>query len=263
MDELTFRTLQVSFQDRICFVRLYRPEANNAINDVMIEELSSLYARLLDSAVTVMVLEGLKDYFCNGADFRFISAKASVNDELALSPELLFDLWFTIATAPIVTISHVEGKVNAGGMGFLGASDMVIANTSASFGLSEMLFGLIPACVMPFLIRRTGFHEAHYLALSTHSMCVEEVKKSGLINVIGPNSTELLRKHLIRLKALSKRSIAQYKDFMNDLCPITPFMRDTALKTNKAVFTNGAVIKGIEEFVTKGAFPWESRAYAE
>jgi len=62
-------------------------------------------------------------------------------------------LWLRLATVRTVTISHVRGKANAGGIGFVAASDIVLADETAQFSLSELLFGLYPACVLPFLIR--------------------------------------------------------------------------------------------------------------
>jgi len=61
----------------------------------------------------------------------------------------------SLSTCNKVVIAKVEGKVNAGGVGLVAASDIVVAHTQATFGLSEALFGLLPACVMPFLIRKS------------------------------------------------------------------------------------------------------------
>lgn len=41
------------------------------------------------------------------------------------------------------------------------ACDLVLTNNKAQFSLSEFLFALIPACMLPFLIRRVGFLKAH------------------------------------------------------------------------------------------------------
>jgi 3-carboxymethyl-3-hydroxy-acyl-[acp] dehydratase len=52
-----------------------------------------------------------------------------------------------LATGPFVTISHVRGKANAGGLGFMAASDIVLAQEEAQFSLSELLSDSIrPAC---------------------------------------------------------------------------------------------------------------------
>ncbi len=66
------------------------------------------------------------------------------------NPERLYDLWLRLATGPFITISHVRGRVNAGGIGFVATSDIVLAERSAQFSLSELLFGVFPARYFPF-----------------------------------------------------------------------------------------------------------------
>ncbi len=49
----------------------------------------------------------------------------------------------------------------------MAACDIVVCKTGVSFSLSELLFGLMPACVLPFVVRRTGVARAHYMTLMT------------------------------------------------------------------------------------------------
>lgn len=86
-------------------------------------------------------------------------------------PDLLYDLWLKMMNGPFITISHVRGTTNAGGFGFVAASDIVIADETAIFNLSELLFGLFPAMVLPFLTGKIGDQRAHYLTLKTNSIC--------------------------------------------------------------------------------------------
>lgn len=263
MDDLNYKSLRVTLQDRSCFIRLQRLGNNNSIDGVMIRELTDLYSRLSQSAITVAILEGSSEVFCSGADFKLISGERMQDDELMLDPAQLYELWLLMTTAPLITVSHVTGSVNAGGMGFIAASDLVIANTSATFCLSELLFGLIPACVMPFLIRRIGVSEAHYLALSSITITAESAKNCGLVNVCDSHSNQLLRRHLSRLEKLSKKTISRYKSFINELAPIPNSMKEIAVRTNKEVFTDAENLHAINEFVSNGIYPWENTKYAE
>src|SRR6185503_19576776 len=123
---------------------------------------------------------------------------------------LMYDLWLRMATGPYVTIAHVRGTANAGGVGFVAASDIVLADETAQFSLSEMLFGLMPACVMPFLIRRIGFQRAHYMTLMTQPISVNQAYGWNLVDAHEKLSDALLKRHLMRLKCLSKNSIVRY-----------------------------------------------------
>lgn len=263
MNDVAYQTLRVRRHDTVCFVQLYRPEANNAIDDMMVVELGEVL-NALDESVTVLVLEGLPEVFCFGADFAALrdasvaGARAPARGpNVALDPELLYDLWTRLATGPFIVVSHVRGKANAGGVGFVAASDIVIADETAVFSLSELLFGLMPACVMPFLIRRVGFQRAHYMTLTTQPVGVAQAAGWGLVDAYEADSAALLRKHLLRLRRVSRTGVARYKRFFAALDGSIEGDRDKALAANRQVFSDPENLAGIVRYVETGAFPWE------
>ncbi|WP_444944869.1 enoyl-CoA hydratase/isomerase [Microbulbifer sp. ZKSA006] len=262
MGNINFNTLKIEHRDNTCFVQIHRPEANNTINNELVDELAQIFSELTVSNTTLVVLEGLPEVFCFGADFSSMvenqRESGDAGDGLGHSPEKLYDLWYRMVTGPFITISHVKGKANAGGIGFLAASDIVLTDESAQFSLSELLFGLIPACVMPFLVRRIGFQNANYFTLMTQPMAVEKAFSFGLVDAYDSNSQLLLRRHLMRLKCLSKKSITRYKKYMNSLNPIAEEAKIVALRTNLEVFEDQDNINAISRYVSEGVFPWEA-----
>jgi len=254
---MNYQTIKVRFQDTICFIQIYRPEANNTINDLLIEECRHVMD-LCEESATVVVLEGLPDVFCFGADFQGIHDEMAGGGSGEQGPEPLYDLWLKLATGPYVTISHVRGQVNAGGMGFVAASDIVLADSSAVFSLSELLFGLFPACVLPFLIRRIGFQKAHYLTLMTRPISTQEACSQGLVDAYEDHSEALVRKHLLRLRRLSKTGIARYKRYMRALQDTLLPSKPLALKANKEIFSDPEILDGIYRYMENGQFPWEN-----
>ncbi|WP_139492058.1 enoyl-CoA hydratase/isomerase [Brevibacillus dissolubilis] len=255
---MNYQTIQVRFQESICYIRLYRPEANNTINDRLIEEMHHVLA-LCEEAATVVVLEGLPEVFCFGADFDGIYNELVSGNRTAQSQEPLYDLWLKLATGPFITISHVRGKVNAGGVGFVAASDIVVADETAHFSLSELLFGLFPACVLPFLVRRIGHQNAHYLTLMTQPITVQQAHTWRLVDAYEANSEVLLRKHLVRLRRLSKSAVQRYKRFSAELNDLLYQSKGLALASNQEVFADPQNQEGIIRYVQTGQFPWESR----
>jgi polyketide biosynthesis enoyl-CoA hydratase PksH len=260
---MSYQTIQVRWQEPICVIQFDRLEANNTINDRMIEEchavLSACAARPAGAtAISVVVLEGSPEVFCFGADFQGMHAALAAGTHDDWGPEALYDLWLQLATGPFVSVAHVRGKVNAGGMGFVAASDIVLADHSAQFSLSELLFGLFPACVLPFLMRRIGFQRAHYLTLMTRPFAVQEAHAWGLVDGYETDSASLLRKHLLRLRRLTGPSIGRYKRYMHDLTGVLQQARPLALAANREVFSDPDNLKGIVRFVEKGKFPWEA-----
>ena len=259
----TYQTLRVRVQGSVCFVQFNRPEANNTINEQLIKECLDVLD-CCEESTTIVVFEGLPEVFCFGADFTDIRAAArdregpgSNRTVAAQNPEPLYDLWMRLTTGPFVVVSHVRGKANAGGVGFVAASDIVIADDTAVFSLSELLFGLMPACVLPFLIRRLGFQRAHYLTLSTQPIKVAQAAAWGLVDAHEADSASLLHKHLLRLRRLSKPAIARYKRFSSALGGSIVGDRQMAIAANREVFSDPRNLENVVRYVEQGIFPWE------
>jgi polyketide biosynthesis enoyl-CoA hydratase PksH len=253
---MSYQTIKVQFQEPICFLQFNRPEAQNTINERLIAECHQVMTMCEDSIV-IVVLEGLPEVFCFGADFQGMHAKISSGQIDAQDPEPLYDLWLRLANGPYITISHVRGKANAGGVGFVAASDIVLADQTAQFSLSELLFGLLPACVLPFLVRRIGFQKANYLTLMTHPISVEQAHAWGLVDAYEDRSVSLLRRHLLRLKRLSKEAVLRYKRYINGLYGSLLQSKSSAVAANREAFSDPHNLRGIFQYLETGRFPWE------
>jgi polyketide biosynthesis enoyl-CoA hydratase PksH len=252
-----YETLQVRFQNDICFIQIDRPEANNTINDQLIEELT----RALDQCeaeTKIVVLAGSPEVFCFGADFKALGQELeSTSPPQGPNPAPMYDLWLRLAAGPYITIAHVRGQANAGGIGFVAACDVVIAEERATFSLSELLFGLMPACVLPFLIRRIGYSKAHYMTLMTEPVGASTAQEWGLVDDMAVDSANLLRKKLLRLRRLSRPAIQRYKQYLNALDDSLTTAKTKALAANIEVFSDRANLAKIARYVRTGQFPWE------
>lgn len=252
-----YQTIRVRLDGPVCTLQLHRPDANNTINELMAEECLDFLKSHRDS-IRILVLEGLPEVFCFGADFQAIDENLSSGGGKGGTPEVLYEVWLQLATGPFISVAHVRGKVNAGGVGFVAACDIVVADESAVFSLSELLFGLMPACVLPFLIRRTGFQRAHYMTLMTQPFSVQQAESWGLVDAWEANSQQLLRRHLLRLRRLSKTGIERYKRYMNVLNDSLRSRKADALAANFEVFADHENLARISRFVEDGTFPWET-----
>jgi polyketide biosynthesis enoyl-CoA hydratase PksH len=252
-----YETLQVRFHTDTCFIQIDRPEANNTINDQLIEELG----RVLDKCeheTRIVVLEGSPKVFCYGADFKALShGFAGSSHPRGVDPQPLYDLWSRLAAGPYVTIAHVRGQANAGGIGFVAACDVVICDEQATFSLSELLFGLMPACVLPFLMRRIGHSKAHYMTLMTEPVDARTAQEWGLVDDVAADSANLLRRKLLRLKRLSKTAVRRYKQYVNTLDDSLATAKAAAVAANLEVFSDKKNLEKISRYVRTGQFPWE------
>lgn len=256
---MTFETIKVSFNGGVCRIAFNRPEVGNAINARMIEELTQALEICSDeagpdgNAVTLVAIEGGEEVFCAGGDFEAVTETGSAGD-----PGPLYDLWLKLAEGPFVTLALVRGRANAGGVGFVAASDIVIAERTASFALSELLFGLFPACVLPFLIRRTGRQRAHYMTLMTRPVTAADAQSTGLVDVLAEDGEAALRQHLARLRHLSRPAIVRYKAYTAASSGDPARDRDDALEANRTMFSDPDVLAGIRRYVSELKFPWET-----
>jgi len=253
---VSYQTIKVRFQESICFLQIDRPDANNTINGQLVAECNAVLSEC-EEAATVVVLSGSPEVFCFGADFKGLASAAQTNYDQQDGPGPLYDLWLRLATGPYVTVAQVRGKANAGGVGFVAACDIVLADDTAQFSLSELLFGLYPACVLPFLIRRIGFQKAHYLTLMTQPIAVQQACEWGLVDAFETQSDALLRRHLLRLRRLSKTAIRRYKTYMNRVSGPLAELKAPAIAANLEVFSDASNLAAITRYVEHGLFPWE------
>lgn len=255
---LPYETLRVRAAQDVCFIQIHRPDANNSINDRLIEEFTAALDRC-GPEIKVVVLEGSPEVFCFGADFKGLQQSFQATGRPAvMDPEPMYELWRRLASGPYVTIAHVRGQANAGGMGFVAACDMVICDEKATFSLSELLFGLMPACVLPFLVRRVGFARANYMTLMTEPITAKTALEWGLVDDCAADSGNLLRKKLLRLRRLSKSAIHRYKRYAQHLDDSLAAAKSKALEANVEVFSDRANLQKIARYVSTGQFPWEA-----
>ena len=260
MPAASYGSIDVRQEAQVCTITMNRGASGNTITRTLIEE----FGRALDACeatAKIVVIEGTPEVFCSGADFEGIARNRALGGALADHvPEAMYEVWRRLACGPFVSVAHVRGKANAGGIGFVAACDIVLAEEKAMFSLSEALFGLTPACVMPFLIRRIGLARANFLTLGTQPIGARVAEQWGLADAVEENSDNLLRKQLLRLKRLSKDTIVRHKGYTNQLDDSIARARPLALKTNVEAFSDPHNLAHIERYVATGRFPWEALA---
>ena len=253
----TFQTIKLRVQKAVAHLQICRPEAENSINAILIQELMSALTGLeLNEDIKVVVLEGSPEHFCTGMDLNAVgneSRDALFEDD----PHAYYELLKHFAGCSKIIVSMIEGKVNAGGVGLVAASDIVIAHKDATFSLSEALFGLLPACVMPFLIRRLGYQKAKWMTLTTQSISADRAFAIGLADEVTPNVNDSLRRNLLRLTRLETSTVKELKDYMSALWIINEQTQQLAVSKITDLMSSEQVRSNIKNFVQNGMLPWE------
>jgi methylglutaconyl-CoA hydratase len=167
-----------------------RPEAHNALSPALGAELvSNLHALAHDDGVRVAVLGGHGPSFCAGADIATMKASANATFEENLAEaERLGGIFAALADFPKPVIGRVHGNVLGGGVGFVCACDIVIASNDATFGLTEVRLGILPALISPYVIRRLGDRNARELMLTGERFKADVAARVGLVHHVVPAS---------------------------------------------------------------------------
>ncbi len=254
---MDYQTIKVNHQPAVLRIQIYRPEANNSVNEQLIQELWSVYqAAEVDSTIKVVIMEGLPDVFCTGMDFQEVT-EVKERDSKA-NAEASYKIFKHMCQSSKVFVSLVRGRVQAGGVGVVAASDIVIADETATFVLSELLFGLLPACVLPFLIRRVGFQKAYRLALTTQQISASEAYSWGLVDEYGSDTNKLLSQYVRRLRILPSSGVKELKDYINQLWIIKEETQNLAVNKLSSLVENPDIQEKIKRFQQEGLFPWQT-----
>jgi methylglutaconyl-CoA hydratase len=167
-------------------ITLSRPDVRNAFNDEVIAELKNAFTEAGQAAdVRCVVLTAEGSAFCAGADLNWMRRMADYTrgENLADAGELAAMLR-AIYECPKPTIARVQGDVFAGGVGLVAACDMAVSVDSATYCLSEVKLGLIPATISPYVIRAMGARASHRYFLTAERFSAAEAHRIGLLHEV-------------------------------------------------------------------------------
>ena len=257
---MQFETIIVQEAPRKLTATISRPNRGNSINSTLIHELGAALdlAERLPGCRT-FVLEGAPGLFCTGMDFQEVATNSGVEatETAGISDYMLLLKRFTLSSKVIVC--RLDGKVIAGGVGLVAASDIVISTKRTEFSLSEALWGLLPCCVIPFLIRRVGFQKAYFMTLTTKPVSASEACAIHLVDELTDHLEESLRKLTLRLNLLDDNTIVDMKRYFQKMGGITLELEQAATTEIARLVAQPHVQQNIANYVTQGAFPWERK----
>jgi enoyl-CoA hydratase/carnithine racemase len=183
--------LREDVADGIVLLRINRPEAKNALNLAVRQQLAALFAALAeDDAVRAVVLTGDAQAFAAGADIRDM-ADAGAIDMLLRRTE---QYWRPIAGFPKPLIAAVNGYAWGGGCELALHADIIIAGETASFCQPEVKVGIMPgAGGTQRLARAIGKTKAMLMILTGQPMTGVEAAAAGLASEVRPDAEVLPR----------------------------------------------------------------------
>ena len=219
--------VQVAMEQRalgpVARVTLNRAELHNAFNAVMIQELQAAFAEFTrQSEVRAVVLQAESKSFCAGADLNWMKKMVEYTFEQNVSDaHALASMLRTIHDCPKPVIARVHGAAFGGGVGLLAACDMAVALDSATFCLSEVKLGLLPAVISPFVMKKIGPSGAHRYFLTAERFSAAEALRLGLISETAQTIEALdacIESLLDALLANGPESLAHCKVLIEKVC---------------------------------------------
>ena len=173
--------IRTETRDRVGLITLHRPQALNALNDELMDELgAALLALDADDGIGAIVVTGSPKAFAAGAD---IAAMKDLSFRDVHRGDYITRNWETIRRVRKPVIAAVAGYALGGGNELAMACDIIIAADNAKFGQPEIKLGIIPgAGGTQRLPRAVGKAKAMDLVLTGRMMDAQEAERAGLVS---------------------------------------------------------------------------------
>jgi enoyl-CoA hydratase len=181
---MTYENILVETRGPVGLITLNRPQALNALNTALIDELNQAVAGFeADAAVGAIVLTGSDKAFAAGADIKEMQGRNYVDAYL----EDFLTSWDNMARCRKPVVAAVAGYALGGGCELAMMCDFIIAADTAKFGQPEIQLGVMPgAGGTQRLTRQVGKSKAMDMVLTGRMMDAEEAERAGLVSRIVP-----------------------------------------------------------------------------
>jgi enoyl-CoA hydratase len=212
---MNYETIAVEVRGRVGIIRLNRPQALNALNEQIKNELLSA-AETFDAHTNIgcIILTGSERAFAAGADIKEMAEKTYLEANMSNFAGDYDRL--TRVRKPIV--AAVAGFALGGGCELAMVCDLIIAADNAKFGQPEIKLGVIPGMGgTQRLIRAVGKSKAMDLVLTGRMMDAAEAERSGLVARVVPAASLLdeAMKIAETIGSLSLPSVQTAKEAIN------------------------------------------------
>ena len=167
---------------------LNRPERRNALDPALIAGLTNALERLAGRPeVRAVVLTGAGASFSAGADIAWMRRMGEAGEaENLADAAALTRMLHVLDRLSKPTLALVRGAAYGGGVGLAACCDVVIASETASFCLSEVRLGLIPAAISPYVVNAIGSRQARRYFSTAEVITAARARELGLAHEVVP-----------------------------------------------------------------------------
>ena len=257
---MTYTSILVETRGRVGLITLNRPQALNALNhQLMNEMIDALESFDKDDHIGAVVITGSDKAFAAGADIKEMAEKST---EQMMDANLVA-IYGRLRTIQKPIIAAVSGWSLGAGFEVPLACDMIIASETAKFGLPEVTIGVIPgAGGTQRLVRAVGKAVAMEMILNDRKLTAQEALQYGLVNRVVPVSDyhnealklaeEIAARAPLAIRSAKRMINHSYESFLTD-----------GLAEEKQVFYNlfnsEDQKEGMKAFVEKRKPEWKGK----
>jgi methylglutaconyl-CoA hydratase len=208
-----------------------------------------------------MVLGSEGKSFSAGADLEWMKRMASYSyDENLRDASALALMLKTLNEIPQPTIARVQGAAFGGAVGLVSCCDMAVAASAASFSLSEVKIGLVPATISPYVIAAIGQRAARRYFVTAERFDAHRALQLGLVNeVVDAEQLDQEIDRLINtLLANGPEAVTGAKQLVFDVAgkPIDQQLIDATCETIAAIRVSEQGQEGLQAFLEKRKPQW-------
>jgi methylglutaconyl-CoA hydratase len=218
---MNYKTLVYTKKDDVVTVTLNRPDVHNAMNEVLINELTQCFRQLTtDDSVAVVILTGNGKSFCAGADLSWMKRMVNYSKvENRRDSHLLLEMYEAIYCCQKPLIGRINGHTFGGGIGLLAICDMTITVPKVLFAFSEVKLGLIPAVISTFVAPRMKQADMRRFFITGERFDSVIANRIGLIDVIVPAEKldDIVKSSVEQVRSSSPYAIKEVKHLINNL----------------------------------------------
>jgi methylglutaconyl-CoA hydratase len=260
---MNYTSLKYSTENRISTITLNRPDRRNALDDIMIRELSDVLSNVnRNTQSRIVVITGEGNSFCAGMNLDYLKTYSELPHEQNLEDARnLMKMLLLIPNLRKPVIAMVNGPALGGGCGIAAACDFVFAGKhKAKIGVPEVRLGFIPAVIIGFLIKRMGEGSAKEFSLRGDILDATTAMQKGLVSEVVDDDrlNERVYEFAGELaRTTSPASITLIKDLFSRYSEMNlKDVMEYAANLNALIRKTDDFKKGIDSFLKKEKIEW-------
>ncbi len=246
-----------SVENGVARLTLDSPHNRNAMSTALVDQLrQGLTDAADDPGVRVVVLGHTGGTFCARADLSEAAGRDPGDLATARALEAA-GLLRSILELPVPVIAAIDGHVRAGGMGLIGACDLVVAGTASTFALTEARIGVAPSIISLTLLPKMTARAAGRYFVTGEKFGAEEAERIGLVTVATDDVPATVAKLTDEITKGSPQGLAASKA-LTTASILADFDRDAEklAKQSAQLFVSDEAREGMMAFLQKRQPNW-------